>query len=100
MCLRVNHYSKFSKVLNSERAFFLIVCFFPQVILTLILLFILSWGTSVISVNYFNYNRGSSANYLMVIARFANIIFIALSPVILAVGHRQLRSCIKSTLVH
>lgn len=28
MCLRVNHYSKFSKVLNSERAFFLIVCFF------------------------------------------------------------------------
>lgn len=74
--------------------------FFSQVILTLILLFILSWGTSVISVNYFNYNRGSSANYLMVIARFANIIFIALSPVILAVGHRQLRSCIKSTLVH
>nr|BAM35766.1 vomeronasal type 1 receptor 3 [Haplochromis burtoni]BAM35769.1 vomeronasal type 1 receptor 3 [Tropheus duboisi]BAM35771.1 vomeronasal type 1 receptor 3 [Petrochromis fasciolatus]BAM35773.1 vomeronasal type 1 receptor 3 [Petrochromis macrognathus] len=71
-----------------------------KVILTLILLFILSWGTSVISVNYFNYNRGSSADYLMVIARFANIIFIALSPVILAVGHRQLRSCIRSTLVH
>nr|BAM35777.1 vomeronasal type 1 receptor 3 [Perissodus microlepis]BAM35778.1 vomeronasal type 1 receptor 3 [Perissodus microlepis] len=71
-----------------------------KVILTLIILFILSWGTSVISVNYFNYNRGSSADYLMVIARFANIIFIALSPVILAVGHRQLRSCIRSTLVH
>nr|BAM35791.1 vomeronasal type 1 receptor 3 [Bathybates hornii] len=71
-----------------------------KVILTLIILFILSWGTSVISVNYFNYNRGSSADYLLVIARFANIIFIALSPVILAVGHRQLRSCLRSTLVH
>ncbi|XP_063330173.1 olfactory receptor class A-like protein 4 [Pelmatolapia mariae] len=71
-----------------------------KVILTLIILFILSWGTSVISVNYFNYNRGSSADYLLVIARFANIIFIALSPVVLAVGHRQLRSCIRSTLVH
>nr|BAM35788.1 vomeronasal type 1 receptor 3 [Boulengerochromis microlepis] len=71
-----------------------------KVILTLIILFILSWGTSVISVNYFNYNRGSSADYMLVIARFANIIFIALSPVILAVGHRQLRSCIRSTLVH
>nr|BAM35797.1 vomeronasal type 1 receptor 3 [Oreochromis tanganicae]BAM35798.1 vomeronasal type 1 receptor 3 [Oreochromis tanganicae] len=70
-----------------------------KVILTLIILFILSWGTSVISVNYFNYNRGSSADYLLVIARFANIIFIALSPVVLAVGHRQLRSCIRSTLV-
>uniref|UniRef100_A0A673C1P5 Vomeronasal type-1 receptor n=1 Tax=Sphaeramia orbicularis TaxID=375764 RepID=A0A673C1P5_9TELE len=64
-----------------------------KVILALIMLFIVSWGTSIISVNYFNYNRGSSAEFLLVIARFANIIFIALSPVVLAVGHR--RSIIK-----
>ncbi|CAJ1050945.1 olfactory receptor class A-like protein 4 [Xyrichtys novacula] len=71
-----------------------------KVILALIMLFIASWGTSIISVNYFNYNRGSSAEFLLVIARFANIIFIALSPAVLAIGHRRLRSFIKSILAH
>ncbi|XP_062272156.1 olfactory receptor class A-like protein 4 [Scomber scombrus] len=71
-----------------------------KVILALIMLFIASWGTSIISVNYFNYNRGSSADFLLVIARFANIIFIAMSPVVLAVGHRRLRSFLKSALFH
>ncbi|XP_047438184.1 olfactory receptor class A-like protein 4 [Mugil cephalus] len=71
-----------------------------KVILALIMLFIASWGTSVISVNYFNYNRGSSADFLLIIARFANIIFIAMSPAVLAIGHRGLRTCIKSTLTH
>lgn len=75
-------------------------CVFLQVILTLIMLFIVSWGTSIISVNYFNYNRGPSAEFLLVIARFANIIVIAMSPAVLAVGHRRLRSFIKSTLSH
>ncbi|XP_054472484.1 olfactory receptor class A-like protein 4 [Anoplopoma fimbria] len=71
-----------------------------KVILTLIMLFIASWGTSIISVNYFNYNRGSSAEFLLVIARFANIIFIAMSPAVLAIGHRGLRSFLKSILSH
>ncbi|XP_070705966.1 olfactory receptor class A-like protein 4 [Pempheris klunzingeri] len=71
-----------------------------KVILALIMLFIASWGTSIISVNYFNYNQGSSAEFLLVIARFANIIFIAMSPVVLAVGHRRLRSFIKAMLAH
>ncbi|KAM9760088.1 olfactory receptor class A-like protein 4 [Menidia menidia] len=71
-----------------------------KVILALVMLFIVSWGTSIISVNYFNYNKGSSTEYLLVISRFANIIFIALSPVVLAFGHRRLRSWIKSFLVH
>ncbi|XP_039971467.1 olfactory receptor class A-like protein 4 [Xiphias gladius] len=71
-----------------------------KVILALIMLFIASWGTSIISVNYFNYNRGSSAEFLLVIARFANIIFIAMSPAVLALGHRRLRSFIKSMLSH
>ncbi|KAM6927233.1 olfactory receptor class A-like protein 4 [Xenentodon cancila] len=71
-----------------------------KVILGLVLLFILSWGTSIISVNYFNYNKKSSAEFLLVIARFANIIFIAMSPAILAVGHRRLRSFMKSTKTH
>ncbi|KAJ0068719.1 hypothetical protein NL108_010795 [Boleophthalmus pectinirostris] len=71
-----------------------------KVILALIMLFIASWGTSIISVNYFNYNRGSSSEFLLVIARFANIIFIAFSPAVLAIGHRRLRSFIKSLLNH
>ncbi|KAK7916666.1 hypothetical protein WMY93_012427 [Mugilogobius chulae] len=71
-----------------------------KVILALIMLFIASWGTSIISVNYFNYNRGASSEFLLVIARFANIIFIAFSPGVLAIGHRRLRSFIKSLLSH
>lgn len=73
---------------------------FPQVILALIMLFIASWGTSIISVNYFNYNQGLSAEFLLVIARFANIIFIAMSPAVLAIGHRGLRTFFKSLLAH
>uniref|UniRef100_A0A3P8ULB5 Taste receptor type 2 n=1 Tax=Cynoglossus semilaevis TaxID=244447 RepID=A0A3P8ULB5_CYNSE len=71
-----------------------------KVILALIMLFIASWGTSIISVNYFNYSRGNSAEYLLIIARFANITFIAMSPAILAVGHRRLRASIKSLLFY
>ncbi|KAI4900355.1 hypothetical protein NFI96_024995 [Prochilodus magdalenae] len=69
-----------------------------KVILALILLFIASWGASVISVNYFNYNRGGSSAYLLILARFSNSAFIALSPIILAVGHRRLRAVIKSII--
>ncbi|XP_048037835.1 olfactory receptor class A-like protein 4 isoform X1 [Megalobrama amblycephala] len=71
-----------------------------KVILALNVLFISSWGTNVISVNYFNYNRGSSTEFLLIIARFANMSFIALSPIVLAVGHRKLRAFIKSVLSH
>ncbi|XP_056303520.1 olfactory receptor class A-like protein 4 [Danio aesculapii] len=71
-----------------------------KVILALNILFISSWGTNVISVNYFNYNRGQSTEYLLIIARFVNMSFIAFSPIILAVGHRKLRAFIKSVLSH
>uniref|UniRef100_A0A8C7GMP5 G-protein coupled receptors family 1 profile domain-containing protein n=1 Tax=Oncorhynchus kisutch TaxID=8019 RepID=A0A8C7GMP5_ONCKI len=71
-----------------------------KVILALIMLFIGSWGTSIISINYFNYNRGLSAGFLLVIARFANTIFIAISPIVLALGHRRLRAVVKSFLTH
>uniref|UniRef100_A0A8C2I9F3 Neuropeptide F receptor-like n=1 Tax=Cyprinus carpio TaxID=7962 RepID=A0A8C2I9F3_CYPCA len=71
---------------------------FSQVILALNVLFISSWGTNVISVNYFNYNRGSSTEFLLIVARFANMSFIAFSPIVLAVGHRKLQAFIKSVL--
>ncbi|KAK2906474.1 hypothetical protein Q8A67_005459 [Cirrhinus molitorella] len=72
-----------------------------KVILALNILFISSWGASVISVNYFNYNRKSSSSsteFLLIVARIANITFIALSPIVLAVGHRRLRAFMKSIL--
>uniref|UniRef100_A0A673ZDT2 Olfactory receptor class A-like protein 4 n=1 Tax=Salmo trutta TaxID=8032 RepID=A0A673ZDT2_SALTR len=69
-----------------------------KVILALIVLFIGSWGTSIISINYFNYNRGLSAGFLLVIARFANTIFIAISPIVLALGHRRLRALLLHVL--
>ncbi|KAA0711717.1 hypothetical protein E1301_Tti023499 [Triplophysa tibetana] len=69
-----------------------------KVILALNILFIASWGTSIVSVNYFNYNRGSSTEFLLIVARIGNITFIALSPIVLAVGHRRLRAFINSLL--
>ncbi|XP_043079618.1 olfactory receptor class A-like protein 4 [Puntigrus tetrazona] len=72
-----------------------------KVILALNVLFISSWGASVISINYFNYNRGSSSSsteFVLIVARIANITFIALSPVVLAVGHRKLRAFMTSIL--
>ncbi|XP_062329255.1 olfactory receptor class A-like protein 4 [Osmerus eperlanus] len=73
-----------------------------KVIVALTVLFISSWGTSIISVNYYNYRRstGNSSMVLLVLARFANTTFIALSPIVLAVGHRGLRLFIKSVLIH
>ncbi|XP_052329449.1 olfactory receptor class A-like protein 4 [Oncorhynchus keta] len=71
-----------------------------KVILALTILFIVSWGTSIISINYLNYNKGSSDRLLPIIARFANSIFIAISPIVLAVGHRRLRAIVKSFLTH
>ncbi|XP_076863957.1 olfactory receptor class A-like protein 4 [Brachyhypopomus gauderio] len=71
-----------------------------KVILALIIVFITSWGANVVSVNYFNYNRGTSSSYLLVIARFSNSFFYAFSPMILAVGHRRLRTVVKSLITH
>ncbi|KAK2862124.1 hypothetical protein Q5P01_001657 [Channa striata] len=53
-----------------------------------------------VSVTYFNYNHSFSTEFLLVIARFSNIIFLALSPAALAFGHRRLRSFIKSMLTY
>ncbi|XP_058876184.1 olfactory receptor class A-like protein 4 [Acipenser ruthenus] len=69
-----------------------------KVILLLIVLFIVPWGTSLVSLNYYNYNRGPSGEYLVVIATFSNSLFIALSPLVLAAGHSKLRSKLKHLL--
>ncbi|XP_023686187.1 olfactory receptor class A-like protein 4 isoform X2 [Paramormyrops kingsleyae] len=69
-----------------------------KVIMALIILFTLSWGTSIISNNNINFNGGQSADALRVVARFANSAFIALSPVVLTFGHRRMRAVVKAML--
>ncbi|XP_048878964.1 olfactory receptor class A-like protein 4 [Brienomyrus brachyistius] len=69
-----------------------------KVIMALIILFTLSWGTSIISNNSINFNGSQSGGALLVVARFANSTFIALSPVVLTFGHRRMRAVVKAML--
>ncbi|KAG2459489.1 olfactory receptor class A-like protein 4 [Polypterus senegalus] len=69
-----------------------------KLILSLIILFVVSWGASVLSVNYYNYNRGPSSEYMLIVARFSNSLFIGLSPLVLAAGHRKLQNKLKNIL--
>ncbi|KAL4658534.1 bombesin receptor subtype-3-like isoform X1 [Arapaima gigas] len=71
-----------------------------KVILALITLFIVCWGTSFISINHFNFNGGQNVEFLFSLARFTNSGFIALSPVVLAFGHRRIRAVVKAILAH
>uniref|UniRef100_A0A8C4RXP0 Olfactory receptor class A related 3, tandem duplicate 2 n=1 Tax=Erpetoichthys calabaricus TaxID=27687 RepID=A0A8C4RXP0_ERPCA len=52
----------------------------------------------VLSVNYYNYNRGPSSEYMLIVARFSNSLFIGLSPLVLAAGHRKLQNKLKNIL--
>ncbi|KAJ7999090.1 hypothetical protein DPEC_G00211800 [Dallia pectoralis] len=69
-----------------------------KVIVALTVLFISSWVTIIISINLINYRKGLSVEHLLVIARFANTAFIAISPVVLAAGHGRLRAVVKSVI--
>ncbi|XP_066547521.1 olfactory receptor class A-like protein 4 [Amia ocellicauda] len=71
-----------------------------KVVLVLVMLFLASWGGSVLSVNFYNYNRGPASAYLLVMARFTNSLFIAGSPLVLLAGHRRLRHALARVLAH
>nr|XP_006642187.1 PREDICTED: neuropeptide F receptor-like [Lepisosteus oculatus] len=71
-----------------------------KVVLVLIMLFIISWGASVLSVNYYNYNRGPSTEFLLVMARFTNSLFIAFSPLVLLAGHSRLKAIFRVIADH
>ncbi|XP_043916368.1 olfactory receptor class A-like protein 4 [Protopterus annectens] len=66
-----------------------------KVILVLVMLFVLCWGSNVFAVNYYNYNRGHSAMPALILANFAASIFIGFSPLILVMGHTKLRNRLK-----
>ncbi|XP_038630010.1 olfactory receptor class A-like protein 4 [Scyliorhinus canicula] len=69
-----------------------------KTILYLILLFIVSWGTHVISVNYYNFNGSPSTRYMLIIARFSASGFVGFYPLVVASGHSKLRKRMRNIL--
>ncbi|KAG8568907.1 hypothetical protein GDO81_014199 [Engystomops pustulosus] len=62
------------------------------VISTLVILFVLCWGSNVVATNYYNFTRGSSSTeFLLTIANFGTYIFMGFSPLVLLIGHSKLR---------
>ncbi|XP_075183442.1 olfactory receptor class A-like protein 4 [Anomaloglossus baeobatrachus] len=62
------------------------------VILTLVILFVLCWGSNIVATNFYNFTRGSfSTSFLLTIANFGAYIFMGFSPLVLLIGHSKLR---------
>ncbi|KAM5140362.1 olfactory receptor class A-like protein 4 [Mantella aurantiaca] len=62
------------------------------VITTLVLLFVICWGTNVVAVNFYNFTKGESTpTFLLTMANFGAYIFMGFSPLVLLIGHRKLR---------
>ncbi|XP_072282854.1 olfactory receptor class A-like protein 4 [Pyxicephalus adspersus] len=62
------------------------------VITTLVLLFVVCWGTNVLAVNFYNFTKGQSAPaFLLPMANFGTYIFMGFSPLVLMFGHSKLR---------
>ncbi|XP_069597943.1 LOW QUALITY PROTEIN: olfactory receptor class A-like protein 4 [Ranitomeya imitator] len=62
------------------------------VILTLVLLFVLCWGSNVVATNFYNFTKGSlSTSFLLTIANFGAYIFVGFGPLVLLIGHSKLR---------
>ncbi|XP_007905163.1 olfactory receptor class A-like protein 4 [Callorhinchus milii] len=62
-----------------------------KVIMALVTLFVLCWGTHLLAVNYYSYNRGSATSFILTLANYSASLFIGFSPLILAMGHGKLR---------
>ncbi|KAM3923076.1 olfactory receptor class A-like protein 4 [Leptodactylus fuscus] len=62
------------------------------VIFTLVVFFVLCWGSNIVASNYYNFTGGSSSlSFLLVIANFGSYIFMGFSPLLLLFGHSKLR---------
>ncbi|RXM92112.1 Tachykinin-like peptides receptor 86C [Acipenser ruthenus] len=70
-----------------------------KVIVVLVTLFVVCWGTQMLSVSYYNYNRGDHAVFLLTLAHFTSSIFVGFSPLVVAFGHSKLRNRIKRMLL-
>ncbi|KAK2821130.1 hypothetical protein Q7C36_020473 [Tachysurus vachellii] len=67
-----------------------------HVIMTLVLLFIVSWVMQVAAVTYYNYDRGVHAEGLLTISQFSASVFVGFSPMVVAFGHGKLRRRIRA----
>ncbi|MGH0179378.1 UNVERIFIED_CONTAM: hypothetical protein FKN15_013078 [Acipenser sinensis] len=70
-----------------------------KVIVVLVTLFVVCWGTQMLSVSYYNYNRDDHAVFLLTLAHFTSSIFVGFSPLVVAFGHSKLRNRIKRMLL-
>ncbi|XP_063797825.1 olfactory receptor class A-like protein 4 [Pseudophryne corroboree] len=62
------------------------------VITTLVVLFVICWGTNIVATNFYNFTKGSSSTlFLLTMANFGAYIFMGFSPLVLLVGHSKLR---------
>ncbi|XP_075696912.1 olfactory receptor class A-like protein 4 [Rhinoderma darwinii] len=62
------------------------------VITTLVILFVLCWGTNVLATNFYNFSKGSSSTlFLLSLANFGAYAFMGFSPLVLLIGHSKLR---------
>nr|XP_032825712.1 olfactory receptor class A-like protein 4 [Petromyzon marinus] len=65
-----------------------------RLVLALVLSFVASWGSHILAVNFYNFGgrrEGPLAGALLALARFSASTFLALCPLILALGHAPLR---------
>ncbi|KAG7319353.1 hypothetical protein KOW79_017827 [Hemibagrus wyckioides] len=62
-----------------------------HVIMTLVVLFIVSWVLQVAAVTYYNYNGGVHAKGLLTVSQFSASVFVGFSPMVVALGHGKLR---------
>lgn len=67
-----------------------------HVIMTLVILFIVSWVLQVAAVTYYNYDRGVHAEGLLTISQFSASVFVGFSPMVVALGHGKLRRRIRT----
>ncbi|KAM5140363.1 olfactory receptor class A-like protein 4 [Mantella aurantiaca] len=62
------------------------------VITTLVLLFVICWGTNVVAANFYNFTKGESApTFLLTTANLGAYTFTGFSPLALMIGHSKLR---------
>ncbi|XP_039610884.1 olfactory receptor class A-like protein 4 [Polypterus senegalus] len=71
-----------------------------KLIVMLVTFFLLCWGTQILAVSYYNYNGGSQAEILLMLAQFSATIFVGFSPLVVMLGHSKMRNQVKKFFCH
>lgn len=62
-----------------------------HVIMTLVVLFVVSWVLQVAAMMYYNYDGGVHAEGLLTVSQFSASVFVGFSPMVVALGHGKIR---------